>query len=81
MTHECYEGGFTLGDIAIYRGPLAIDGEVTVVAWTPEKWEQEGCVGNFRFREGLVPVYSAQHPSTRFWWVHPHQLTRRRTEG
>lgn len=73
---DCYAGGFMPGDTAVYRGPLCIVGHVIVVAWEPDKWRREGCEGDFRFRNGLVPVFSLQHPSTRFWWVSPSQLTK-----
>lgn len=70
-----YAGGFNVGDICTYSGCLAIDGKVQVIEWVPHKWKNEGCVGDFRFRRGLVPVYSALFPETRYWWVHPCQLT------
>ena len=57
-------------DVYEYRGPLPIDGIVVVVEWSPDR-----CVGNYEFREGLVPVYSDKFPATRFWWAAPCQLT------
>ena len=62
------------GNVLTYHGPLPIDGEVTVVEWEPEKWKEEGLVGNYRFRPGLIPVFSNKFPETKFWWVHPNQL-------
>jgi len=71
---KCYLGKFCAGDKYTYHGPLSIDGAVTVVEWEPERWASEGCVGNFNFRRGLVPVFSARYPETRFWWVAPCRL-------
>ena len=67
---------FKPGDECIYSGASPIAGPVTVVAWTPERWAAQGCEGNYTFRRGLVPVFSAKFPATRFWWAAPHQLTR-----
>jgi hypothetical protein len=77
-----YAGGYAPGDAATYRGPLAIDGEVTVVKWEPSKWRiTSENLGQYKLRHGLVPVYSARFPSTYFWWVHPCQLTRHNAAG
>lgn len=68
---------FYIGETCIYHGPLPIDGDVTVIRWEPNKWKEEGYVGDFTFRSGLVPVYSTKFPSTIFWWVSPFQLKRK----
>jgi hypothetical protein len=67
---------FRAGDECIYRGAMPIMGPVTVVAWTPERWAAQGCEGNYTFRCGLVPVFSAKFPATRFWWAAPQELTK-----
>jgi hypothetical protein len=57
---------FKPGDECVYIGCLPIVGPVTVVQWTPTVWASQGCIGNLRFRRGLVPVFSAKFSATRF---------------
>jgi hypothetical protein len=71
---SCYCGEFFPGDRCTYVGMLPIGNDVTVVAWEPFKWMNEGCIGNFSFRMGLVPVFSKEFSEIRFWWASPTQL-------
>lgn len=71
----CYADSFYPGDELFYNGPLPIDGKVVVVKWEPSKWIKEGCIGDYRFRPGLIPVYSEKFPKTKFWWVSKFQVS------
>lgn len=76
-----YPEGFKPGDVCQVLYHPILEGEVTVVEWTPYTWEAEGCVGNYTFRPGLIPVFSPKFPATKFWWATPLELKVVRTGG